>query len=68
MRIKSGILLSTLAILASAFPSAAQHAGKMYRSGYIHFRSGPRPVDKAFVQVWREPGWMEARIIAIRYR
>ena len=66
-------LISTLVLglLAGPLPAEAQHAGKVYRIGFLAFGfppSGPSPSFEAFRQRLRELGYVESENLSLERR
>ncbi len=72
MRLRTIGLISTLVLglLAGQLPVEAQQAGKVYRIGWLRFRSSPPtgPNHVAFRQGLRELGYVEGQNYVIEYR
>ena len=70
MRTKFTFLVSALVILGSAYSSAAQQAGNVYRIGFLTAGSVDnfRPRLAAFRQGLRELGYIEGKNIVIEER
>ncbi len=72
MRLRTIGLISvlTFGLLAASLPAEAQQAGKVYRIGYLRFRSSP-PTEahhNAFRQKLHELGYVEGQNLVIEYR
>ncbi len=72
MKLRTIGLISTLVLglLGGPLPAEAQQAGKVYRIGYLRFRSSP-PTEahhNAFRQKLHELGYVEGQNLVIEYR
>ncbi len=57
-----------VSVLTAPLAARAQSEGKVHRMGYLSLRTGPGPLDEAFLLGLRALGYVEGRNLVIEYR
>ena len=65
---RTAILLTALAIIASAHPADAQQAGKIYRIGYMSNRYKVEYREEALRQGLKDFGYVEGKNLVFEWR
>src|SRR5438034_9082050 len=65
---RRAFVAASLFSIAAPLTARAQGMSKVHRIGYLSLRTGPGPLNEAFLRGLRELGYVEGRNLVIEYR